>query len=364
MRILAFTSGYDGCGYYRISLMAKYLNKLEDFHVKVTTEYKPSEIEKADILILQKQVNTKALKYVEYAKKLGKKVVTEVDDDYFNIPKSNPAYKYYVNRKDDLIAFYKASDALTVSTPHLAVQLGKFNPNVYSIPNSLDFKFLDSFKSMGDEELYRHVKYFTKDNKEITREDVTKMQEGKTVIGWGGSPTHYDDLKQVSSTLIDICKEDPSVLLVMMACSTQDILDEVPKDQLVLVAPSPIFLYPKNLSVQNWDIGLCPIQDNIFNKSKSNLKYLEFASNKFACICSDVENYSNTVTDGETGLLSSNDPESWYSAITKLRDNVDLRKSIAEKGYSFVRENYNMGNNYKNWLTVYRDILGKGDQND
>ena len=119
MNILYYISGYDGCGYYRVQLPAKYLNKRSDVYAKISSIYNKDDIKQADLVVIQKQTNQNALQFVKYARELGKKVISECDDCYFSIPISNPAYKYYKDRGQDLINFYNLSDAMTVTTPHL-----------------------------------------------------------------------------------------------------------------------------------------------------------------------------------------------------------------------------------------------------
>jgi glycosyltransferase involved in cell wall biosynthesis len=357
MKILAFISGYDGCGYYRIQLMAKYLNKLPDVHVKISFEYNKNLMDWADLIILQKQVNLKAIPFIEYAKSKGKKVITEVDDDYFNIPEWNPAYKYYKDKSEQLISFYKISDAMTVTTPYLAEQMSKYNSVVEVLPNSLDFPFLDNLKTLNPLDKFKHIRYLSSDQKLLNIEETYNYLQDKKVIGWGGSPTHLRDLQQVTTALVEICKKDKDVVLVMMACTTDDILNNIPKNQLILINPTPIFLYHKNLIVQNWNAAICPIEDNIFNKSKSNLKYLEFGFQGFACICSNVENYSKTITHMENGVLSENTDESWYSNINNILNNISLQKNIGLNAKNFIRENYDMSKNYIHWYNFYKKIL-------
>lgn len=361
MRILFYISGYDGCGYYRVQMIAKYLNKIPDVFAKISTVYSNEEIKWADIVVLQKQSNPKALGFIEYAKALGKKVVTEVDDDYFNIPLWNPAHKTYLGKEQDLIDFYLKSDAITVTTDHLANQLSGYS-KTYALPNSLDYNNLSRFESMSEEELWKYTKFLDCDQKRLTKEYVLEFLKDKTVIGWGGSPTHLKDLEQATPALLKLCAENKNVVIMMIGCTTQMILEAMVSkhsNQLILVEPIPIFGYTQALRSLPWDIGICPIEDNIFNRSKSNLKFLEFTSNGFACVCSNVENYAKTVQNGVTGLLVDNTTDSWYAALNLLVENKELRFNIADKGEAFVRENYDIEKNVKLWHQAYTEILSK-----
>ena len=357
MNVLAYISGYDGCGYYRVQLPAKFLNKYGDFHFKISTQYLNKDIDWADIVVLQKQTNQKALPFIQYAKSKGKKIITEVDDDYFNIPVWNPAYKHYEGKGQDLVNFYKLSDAMMVTTPHLSKLVSQYNSKTYVVPNSLDIDMLDRLKKMGEIEKNKHTQYLTVDQKRLTYEEAKLKMSGKTVIGWGGSPTHLRDLEQATEALLKLTGENKDIMVVMMACTTDTILKKINPNQLLLVKPVPIFMYPQVLASMSWDIGICPIEDNLFNRSKSNLKFLEFSINGFACVCSNVENYAKTVTHGVDGLLADNTTSSWYSNLKKLVEDIEFRKQIAKNGDELVRTKFAMSENYKLWVDVYLDLL-------
>jgi len=358
MKVLAYISGYDGCGYYRIQLPSKFLNKVKDIHVRIATQYVNKDIDWADLVVLQKQTNQKALPFIQYAKQKGKKIISEVDDDYFNIPLWNPAYKHYHDKGQDLINFYRMSDAIICSTHHLAVELSKYNPRTYALPNSLDLKMIDRLHSMSKDELIKHTQYLSVDQKKVSIEEARDRMCNKIKIGWGGSPTHLRDLEQATSALLKITNENKDVLVVMMACTTDALLKKINPEQLLLVKPVPIFMYPQVLASMEWDIGICPIEDNHFNRSKSNLKYLEFAINGFSCVCSDVENYAKTITHGVDGLLAQNTTKSWYENLTKLIDDVELRKTLADNASELVRTKFSASENYKLWENVYKELLG------
>jgi len=362
MRVLYYISGYDGCGYYRIQMIAKYLNKLPNTQAKISFTYANEEISWADIVVLQKQCNPRALTFVEEAKMMKKKIISEVDDCYFCIPPTNPAYSIYLGKEQDLINFYNKSDALTVTTEYLASELKQYCSKTYVLPNSLDFKLLDTFEKMSETQKNRYTKYLDINQKRLTLEEVKETTKDKIVILWGGSPTHLKDLEQATPALIKICSEFKNVMLMMVGCTTQAILESMIQhnpEQLILVEAVPIFGYPQLLSSLRADIGICPIESNRFNFSKSNLKFLEFSANNLACVCSNVENYAKTVKHGDTGLLADNTTDSWYSNLKELILDEDKRKEMGLRAHAFVRENYNITQNINLWVDAYTELLKK-----
>lgn len=351
-------SGWDGCGYYRIQVVAKYLNKIPGITVKVSNVVSKTEIRWCDIVVFQKLTNDKALPYYEYARSSGKKVVLEVDDDYFALEPHNPAYPYFGKVRDLLIKYYSMADAMSVTTEGLRRASLKFNPNIYVLPNSLDFRLIDKIHQYPEEKLLKPLNYITKEKVRISYDEVKKRTKDKILIGWGGSPTHLKDLYQVTPALQRICKENKNVMIVFLACVTDVLLETTPDDQILLLEPIPVHKYHHVLAAAGWDICICPVAGSLFNASKSNLKYAEFASNRYPTVCSDYETYNTTVIPNETGLLAQNNDQDWYDKIMALVNDVKLRKNLAEKGYNFVREHFNIEKNASLWLDAYREILG------
>lgn len=357
MNILYYISGFDGCGYYRVQMIAKYLNKMPDVHAKISTQYNTEEIDWADIVVVQKQTKLKVLEFLKYARTRGKKIVSECDDDYFHIPPSNPAHGYFKDKKSQVAEFYKYADALTVSTEHLKEVLKPYNDTIYVLPNSLDIPKIDKILDLDKDERFRYTKYITKNQKEIPLKEAQERLKGKLTIGWGGSPTHLKDIEQATPALIELIKDRKDIVLVMHACTTDKLIKAVPEDNLILLHPSPIFKYHQVLSTFNWDIGICPIEDNLFNHSKSNLKFLEFSVFGYPCIASEIENYKKTITDGKTGLLAFNTKDSWYNNLKTLVESASLRETISKNAKEYVRRDFNIQTRIHDWYKAYKEIL-------
>jgi hypothetical protein len=98
--------------------------------------------------------------------------------------------------------------------------------------------------------------------------------------------------------------------------------------------------YLRTFSSAGYDIGLAPLLNDVFHRSKTNNKFREYGASHIAGIYSNVDVYSSCVTHGDTGLLVENTPGAWYEAISTLIQNDNLRLKIKERAYNFVRENY------------------------
>ena len=85
------------------------------------------------------------------------------------------------------------------------------------------------------------------------------------------------------------------------------------------------------------DINLAPLVDSVFNRAKSEIKWIEAALVKVPTIASHIGAFADMVIDGQTGLLAKD--SEWKEKLESLILSVDLRRELAENAYAFVLEN-------------------------
>ena len=85
------------------------------------------------------------------------------------------------------------------------------------------------------------------------------------------------------------------------------------------------------------DINLAPLVDSIFNRAKSEIKWIEAALVKVPTVASKIGAFSDAVVDGETGLLATD--KQWFDKLEALVLSPELRQKIADAAYRAVLEN-------------------------
>jgi glycosyltransferase involved in cell wall biosynthesis len=93
-------------------------------------------------------------------------------------------------------------------------------------------------------------------------------------------------------------------------------------------------------SSSGYDIGLAPLADDVFHRSKTNTKFREYGAARIAGVYSDVEVYSHCVRNGETGLLVANTAADWYRAMRRLVEDAPLRARVQEQARTVVEAHY------------------------
>jgi glycosyltransferase involved in cell wall biosynthesis len=88
--------------------------------------------------------------------------------------------------------------------------------------------------------------------------------------------------------------------------------------------------------MEETDILVTPLVDDVYNRSKSQIKWLEASSAKKVGVWQSIRQYEEVI-NGTNGILASKDTQ-WYRAIKYLIDNPDKRKKMGEKAYEDVKK--------------------------
>lgn len=277
-------------------------------------------------------------------KKNDIKIIYDLDDDLLNIEKDHRDYERYSKLHDVFKYIINNSDVVTVSTQYLKTQLVQYNNNIRIVPNVLmklwDFnpnkkiKNLNSSKTIkigyfgsithgGDIQLLENaisaVKYHFK-NKQVIFEIVGGCHENHDWINRINLPYSYGVKSTFKNKLMNVLAyflNEFSILRVNLPYSS---------------------FIPFMKNEIDWDIGLAPLEDTSINRSKSNLKYLEYTALNVPGVYSNVGPYQE-ITNKKTGVVVNNSEE-WGEAIITLIEDNELYETILKNAYSDINDNY------------------------
>ena len=102
----------------------------------------------------------------------------------------------------------------------------------------------------------------------------------------------------------------------------------------------------------DWDIAVAPLEDTNINRSKSNLKYLEYTALNIPGVYSNIGPYKE-IGEKNTGIVVNNTPEEWENALINLIEDDQLYKTTLKNAYEDVENNYLV----KNSSTIWKSIL-------
>jgi glycosyltransferase involved in cell wall biosynthesis len=267
--------------------------------------------------------------FLAYRNKWKKPILVEIDDDVFNVnPENLGSYGYYPGSNAEYYVENQIRNAHGVicSTKWIAKQMQKYNPCTWVIPNSIDFKVWDNLKN---------------------------PQRHKGIrIGWSGSDSHDEDLKVIKQIVPEVLKKHKDVEFVFFGGCPKGL--EPSKRITVYRNFVDIFKYPHALKDKGIDIGLAPLKDNLFNRSKSNLRYLEYSALKIPTIASPVEPFDH-IEQNITGIKAQ-EPSEWIQAIDSLVKDKEYRRSVGFNAYEYIKRENNAEINAKKYVNLLKDI--------
>ncbi|GAX48167.1 rhamnan synthesis F family protein [Pseudolactococcus reticulitermitis] len=156
--------------------------------------------------------------------------------------------------------------------------------------------------------------------------EVSKKDDQKVKIGYfSGSITHNENFNLIMPTILQILKEFPQTELHLVGHLT--IPDEMKIYQKQLVSHDFLDWIDLPTLVAKMDINLAPLVDTVFNRAKSEIKWLEAALVGVPTIASDIGSFSEAIMNEQTGILAAD--ELWYE---KLKDLVDNKTKLIDLG--------------------------------
>lgn len=295
-------------------------------------------------VICQRQFEYHTLeKLIEARQKYGTVLLYEVDDNLHHVHPQSHAYKVFKPGGIALKAhdtWVRSCDGLIVTTPDLAGQYTRLNSRVYVVPNYIDF----------------HIRDWTTP---VARDE---RLVGKTVIGWAGGSTHAEDDEPLRGVLCSILRDYDDVVLAL--CSHPELMklfayrQQVPKEKVVLLDPVDFQTYP--VIPAQFDIGIAPLRDTLFNRNKSCLKIMEYGARNVPYVASDIAPYRrfHKDTDGLGGFIAERKTE-WDVALRHLIEHPEARKKRGAEFGDLIRERYSLVPNIGQWEEVLEQSLDR-----
>lgn len=334
MKIFGWAADNAGPSWYRLRVPFDELSR-QGYDATVDTTMPDWVLEEADVIVGQRVSQPGA---TERWRKLaaGKYprrplMVFEIDDDLWNIdPWNYPALAFYGSNPellDNLIACVKLADVCTVSTPALADVVREFNPNVVIVPNQLP----DSAYTSG------HCK-------------EPPHTDNPFLVGWAGGASHTRDVAEAVPGVRTFFKRHDNVAFHNIGSPFGMLRKAVgvrPFEQTRWLQDVPSYY-----RALDFHVGLAPLRPSVFNQSKSEVKFLEYAARRIPTVASHVGPYEWAILENEHGLFA-HAPHEWCSALTTLRNDDALREELAENAFSYVRSRH-IGLHWQRWSAVYR----------
>jgi GT2 family glycosyltransferase/glycosyltransferase involved in cell wall biosynthesis len=298
--VLAHPADLTGCGQYRV---IQPFNALQQqgfidgglsfgmLSVVDLERYDP------DVVLLQRQIGDERLEAMRRMQAFSRAFkVYELDDYLPNLPMKSA---YRANMPKDILRSLRRgisyADRFVVSTQAMAEAFEDFHPDIRVVKNRLDPGQWRGLRSQ-------------------------RRSTSKPRVGWAGGVGHAGDLEMLTDVIKALASEVEWVFFGMCPDQLRPYIHEFHPG----VA---IEQYPLALAGLNLDLALAPVEQNLFNECKSNLRLLEYGACGFPVICSDVRCYQ----DGLPVTRVKNRFKDWLEAIRMHLADLDAAARMGDE---------------------------------
>jgi O-antigen biosynthesis protein len=335
---VAVPTDLGGCGWYRVRLPMTSITGHDVHFTQLATDPK---IQTCDLLYMNRVSSQNEIRVFREVKARGGIVICDFDDNLHTLPASNPCSQIYGNGRPATKIFEESlvtADVVVCSTEELKDEYKKFRQGIQVCKNVL---------ADGHVELLAP--------KEITGEF---KREGEIRIGYAGSQTHFGDVGMIGKALTKIADKYPTTKFCFFGQPPPQMFS-IPRERIeyyqgvgpMKSEPSADFMgrYYGCLRALDLDIALAPLEAHVFNKSKSEIKCLEYGMIGYPIVASNYGPYR--LYEGPM-YRCSEDYRSWVDRLSYLIDHKEARQSLAQENLDYIKKFCTMKNNVQGWQTI------------
>jgi hypothetical protein len=345
MRVYVYMADNHGCGWHRLGWASQYLaDEGHDIvlvppgdrkmHLQLRGD-QPVSItmpDDCDVAVFQRVTNRYMAHALPLIRARGIAVVVDIDDDLMSIDPNNPAWHALHPRNEGKVGangeishhswlhLNTAADSATLVTVSAPALARKYAPD------------------------HSHVIY-----NHLAEHYYGVEHTDSEIIGWPAAlMSHPNDPSAVGNALARLVNQYGAEFIVTgdpKGVGRAFGLSSDPDGQDM----TSVGGWPE--AVAKIGIGIAPLAETVFNRSKSWLKPLEMSALGVPWVGSALPEYVRLNNYG-AGLIAAN-PKQWFKLLRDLRKSPDMRAEYAGKGHE-VAELFRMKPNAYKWLEAWQ----------
>lgn len=340
-RYVNYLADYSGCGFWRILWPEKQIN---ESGIGCSTSltamvFDPRWYRDVKSVKVQRQASNDQKEFIKYLKQVqqehGFKIIYEVDDVVFkeDIPDYNK-FKFAFDNdeiRNNCIEIINMCDEVTVTCDYMRTlyqeRTGKQEITV--IPNFVPYSWMGHFF-----------------NKRRIYDEYDKNKKKPRIL-YTGSGAHYDvdnkngGVDDFSHVLSVVEKTIDKYQWIFVGAFPPQLLRHVQNKKIEFHPWQPLSEYPRFISNLNAQVMIAPLLDNSFNRSKSDIKFIESCVLGLPCLVQDMETYKNApeFLKFKTGDDLEQRLEETLKNKSNYYKNVDLFRHIGSQRFLELPEN-------------------------
>ena len=259
-----------------------------------------------------------------WIRKKSSTILFDLDDAIMYRSSSSP-HPHSFSRRLKFRWMVKGSDAVTVGNQFLKEEVLRVDPGkkISIIPTSIDTALYPQKKKTSSHE--------------------------EIILGWIGTRGNLKYLKKLEPVFKILGQRFPKIRLKIVSNEFYD-------SSYLPTIKKMWKLEDENEDLISFDIGLMPLQDDLWSKGKCGLKIIQYLSVGVPAVCTPVGSNSDIIKDGENGFWAT-DHREWISRLSTLIENPDLRRQMGLKGIETVERGYSLAVTSEKFFGVLQSLL-------
>lgn len=319
--VLALPVNSSAVGHYRVSQpfreleSAGWIQGRQNYRIPDLIEL---EREKPDVIVFQYRSRMSSVEdFGRMVRASNARHIYEIDDYIIGVPERNDHSRNMPTDIREAVGRGIAMcDRVVVSTQPLADALSSMHQDIRVVPNMLAATLWAGLSSK-------------------------RQTSARPRVGWAGGTSHRGDLEVLLEVIKTLADQVDWVFFGMCP----DVLRPYVKE---FHAGVQLGRYPQKLASLNLDLALAPLEINLFNDCKSNLRLLEYGACGFPVICSDTKAYRGYLP---CTRVANNTPEEWLAAIRMHLNDPQASYRLGDELREIVLRDYVLtAENLQQWV--------------
>lgn len=253
-----------------------------------------------DVLYVQKRIFPELL--LQLLRRLNPHIIFDLDDAIYLRPAQRPLVD----------AILRAAAIVVAGNKYLATYARKFNEQVVVIP------------TVVDTDLY------------LPPSGARHPGDDRVIIGWLGSDPNRGDLAPMQPVFDWLSKHYGERVVLRVIGPRPLEMETTLRLEFV-----PWTLESSRTALQQFDIGIMPLEDTKWNWGKCGFKLIQYMAVGIPAVASPVGVNQEIVQDGETGYLAVT-TEEWRNRLVRLLEDKSLRLKMGQAARARAEHHYSV----------------------
>lgn len=269
MKILVISpASHDGTSFYRC--WGPFNRMSKDYDIQFIEEKDTIQwntLGKVDLVFMQRPFSNDHKLIADTCVDHRVPLIVDFDDDLFSVGEHNKAYELYSNRhfRGNIQRICNVASQVWTATDTLTKVFKKFNPNTITIQNAID---LDIF-------------------------GISTEERTNTIVYRGGD-SHEKDLRAYEKEIFELIEELPDYDFHFFGYCPEFIRSKADPKRLFHHRFTSPWIYMKQLKELRPKVVMVPLEDTTFNRSKSDVSFLEATSAGAVAVTPDfIDSFGN-----------------------------------------------------------------------